>query len=55
VRSVTVQLLSRDMCEKCDSSAVVTKFEGLNFENARMREGRLQNQPRQSVDEKKKR
>ena len=55
MRSATVQLLSPDTCENCDSTAVVTKFEGLNFENARMREGRLQNQPRQSVDEKKKR
>ena len=25
VRSVTVQLLSRDTCEKCDSSAVITR------------------------------
>jgi len=46
VRSVTVQLLSRDMFENYDSSVVVPKFEGLRFENARRREERLQQQCR---------
>ena len=44
MRSVTVELLSRDTCEKCDSSAVVTKFEGLSFGNARMRKEMLPKQ-----------